>query len=136
MSTYSSKDLIISIKDTGGSSQTFTAYVRSIGTVSIESILQESTAFGDSWQKFVSTGISKMAALTLGGFYDTAATSGPNVLFAGHQGETRAACVITWGGGKTTTFDAIIAKYERLGKLGAETEYSCTLQPTGTVVDA
>jgi hypothetical protein len=136
MAQYSSASVVISIKDSGGASQTFTTYVRSMGTVSIEAITQEATTYGLTWATYVSTGIKKMAAITLGGFYDTAATSGPNVLFAGHEGETRTACVITYGGAKTTTFDAIIQKYERMPKLGAMTEYQVTLQPTGTVTEA
>lgn len=136
MAQYSSASVVISIKDNGGSSQTFTAYVRSIGNVSIEAIIQEATAFGMTWATYVSTGIKKMAAITLGGFYDTAATSGPDVLFASHEGDTRTGCVITYGGSKTTTFDAIIQKYERMPKLGAMTEYQVTLQPTGTVTEA
>ena len=135
MAQYSSSSVILSIKDTGGTPRTLTPYVRSIGNVSIEAILQEATPFGATWATFVSTGIKKMAALTLGGFYDTAVDVGPDVLFAGHEGETRTACVITYGGTKTTTFDAIIQKYERLPKLGAMTEYQVTLQPTGTVAE-
>jgi hypothetical protein len=136
MAQYSSAHVVLSIKDTGGTPRVCTAYVRSIGSVSIEAIIQESTAFGMTWATYVSTSIKKMAALVLGGFYDTAADVGPDVLFAGHEGETRTGCILTYGGAKTTTFDAIIQKYERLPKLGAMTEYQVTLQPTGTVTEA
>lgn len=136
MANYSSKDLVISIKDNGGSPQTFTGYVRAIGGISIEAILQESTAYGDSWQEFLSTGIRKMAPITIGGFYDTAATSGPDVLFAGHEGDLREDTVFTYGGSKTTTVDTYVQKYERLPKLGAMTEFQVTLQPTGSVAEA
>lgn len=136
MAQYSSADLIIQVKDNSGSLKTITTFVRSVGSLSIEAILQESTTFGVGWQSFVSTLIKKMAAITLGGFFDTTAVSGPDVLFSGYEGNTRTGCVITLGGGKTLTFDAIIQKYERLPKLGAETEYQVTLQPTGTVVAA
>lgn len=136
MAQYSSANIVLSVKDSGGVSRTITGYVRSIGNVSIESIIQESTVFGASWATFVSTQISRMAAITIGGFYDTTATTGPDVLFAGQQGQTRTGCVITYGGSKTTTFDAIIQKYERMPKLGAMTEYQVTLQPTGTVSEA
>jgi hypothetical protein len=136
MAQYSSANLTLQVKDTGGTIRTLTPYVRSIGNVSIEAIIQEATVFGATWATYVSTGIKKMAAITLGGFYDTAADVGPDVLFAGHEGETRTGCIITYGGTKTTTFDALIQKYERLPKLGAMTEYSVTLQPTGTVTEA
>ena len=136
MAQYSSANVVFVIKDTGGTLRTLTPYIRSIGNVSIEGIIQEATVFGATWATFVSTAIKKMSPLTLGGFYDTTADVGPDVLFAGHEGETRTECVLTYGGSKTTTFDAIIQKYERLPKLGAMTEYQVTIQPTGTVTEA
>jgi hypothetical protein len=136
MAQYSSASVIFKMDDTNGDQRTITSFLRSIGNISIEAIIQEATVFGASWATYVSTAIKKGAAITLGGFYDTTVTSGPDVLFAGHEGETRAGCEITYGGGKTTTFDVIIQKFERLPKLGAMTEYSVTLQPTGTMIDA
>lgn len=136
MSNYSSKDIIVQIKDNGGTLRTITAGLRAIGNVSIEAILQESTPFGASWATFLSTGIKKMAAITLGGFYDDAATTGLDVMFSTYQGNTRTGCVLTYGGGKTTTVDMIIQKYDRMPKVGAETEVQITLQPTGAVVEA
>ena len=135
MAQYSSSSLSFQIKDSGGTLRTLTTYIRSIGNVSIEGIIQESTAFGSSWATYVSTTLKKMAPITLGGFYDTIVDVGPDSLFADHEGETRTGCILTYGGTKTTTFDAIIQKYERLPKLGAMTEYQVTLQPTGTVVE-
>ena len=137
MAQYSSANVVVDVDDNGGSPQTFTAFVRAIGNISIEGIIQESTTFGVSWASYVSTAIKKMAPLTLGGFYDTTATSGPDVLFAGYAGSTTTRTVkITYGGGKYTSFEALIQKYERMPKLGAMTEYQVTLQPTGTVTEA
>lgn len=134
MATYSSTAVVVSVDDSGGSPQTFTSYVRSIGNISIEAIIQESTVFGASWATYVSTGIKKMAALTLGGFYDDTATTSPYILFSGF-GTAARTVVITIGGGKTVTFEALVQKFERLPKLGAMTEYTVTLQPTGTVTE-
>jgi len=136
MAQYSSANLTFTIKDTGGTPRITTTYIRSIGGVSIEAIIQEATAFGMTWATYVSTAIKKMAPLVMGGFYDTAADVGPNVLYCGHEGETRTGCILLFGGSKSVTFDAIIQKYERLPKLGAMTEYQVTLQPTGTVTEA
>jgi hypothetical protein len=136
MAQYSSADFALSIKDNGGTPRVITPYVRAVGSISIEAILQESTSFGVAWAAYVSTMIKKMAAITIGGFYDTAATTGPDVIFSGYVGNTRTGTVFTFGGAKTVTVDVIIQKYERLPKLGAMTEYQATLQPTGTATEA
>jgi len=137
MAQYSSADVIVLVDNNAGAPQTFTAYVRAIGNISIEGIIQEATVFGASWATFVSTAIKKMAPITLGGFYDTTAVEGPDVLFAGYAGSTTTRTVkITYGGGKYTEFEALVQKYERMPKLGAMTEYQVTLQPTGTVTEA
>lgn len=135
MANYSSKDLNFTIKDHGGTPRTIQAGIRSIGTVSVEALIQESTPFGTPWQTFVSTGIKKAAQFTIGGFYDDTATTGLDAMFSGFQGETRAGTIIAWGGTKTTTVDTIIVKYERMPKIDAETEVVITLQPTGTVTE-
>jgi hypothetical protein len=57
------------------------------------------------------------------------------VLFSGYTGESRNV-VITYGGSKTSSFAAFIQKYDRIPKLGALTEFSVTLQPSGTVTEA
>ena len=136
MAQYSSASLTLQIKDSGGTIRVLTPFVRAIGSVSIEGILQEATVFGAVWATYVSTTVKKMAPLTLGGFYDTTVDVGPDTLFNGQEGQTRTGCILTYGSTKTTTFDVIIQKYERLPKLGAMTEYQVTLQPTGTVVEA
>lgn len=136
MANYSSANIVVSIKDHSGASQTFTAFVRSIGGVSIEAIIQEAHTMGSTWFKYLYAGIKKCAPIVLGGYYDDTASTGPDAMFAGYEGETRTGTVLTWGGSKTTTADTIIQKYDRLPKLGALTEFSVTLQPTGTVSEA
>lgn len=135
MANYSSANVIVQIKDHGGTLRTFTAFIRSIGGVSIEAILQEAHTMGSTWFAYAFAGIRKCAPITIGGFYDDQA-NGPDACFSGYEGETRTGTVITWGGSKTTTFDILIQKYDRVAKLGALTEYSATLQPSGTVTEA
>lgn len=135
MANYGSANIVLQIKDSGGTLRALTAYVRSIGGVSIEAVIQEAHAMGDTWVKYLFAGIRKCAAISLGGFYDDVAL-GPNALFVGQEGQTRTGTVITWGGAKTTTFDCIIQKQDRLPKLGALTEFLVTIQPTGTVTEA
>lgn len=134
MATYSSVSVTVAVDDSGGSVQTFTTYVRAIGSLSIEQVVQESTVFGSTWSAFLATGIKKMAAITLGGFYDDAATTSPYVLFNAFGVATRTV-TLTMGGGKSVSFEAFVQKFERLPKLSAMTEYQVTLQPTGTVTE-
>lgn len=135
MANYSSKDLTFTIKDHGGTPRVIQAGLRSIGNVSVEALLQESTPFGSVWQTFLSTGIKKMTAFVIGGFYDDTATTGLDAMFSGFQGDYRAGTVIAWGGTKTTTVDTIVQKYDRMPKIDAETEVQITLQPSGAVTE-
>ena len=135
MANYSSKDLIFSITDHGGTPRLITAGLRSVGTVSVEAIIQESTPYGSAVATYLSTGIKKAAQIVIGGFYDDAATTGLDVMFSGYEGDTRAV-IVTWGGGKTSSFSALVVKYDRSPKVSAETECAITLQPTGAVTEA
>jgi hypothetical protein len=136
MAQYSSADLIFSIKDHGGVLRTLTGYVRAIGSISIEAIVQDNLTFGNTWAQYVSTRIKRMASLTIGGYYDDTATVGPDIIFGGYEGELREDTQFVMGGARSVTVDTIIQKYERLPKLGAMTEYQVTLQPTGPAVEA
>jgi hypothetical protein len=126
---YSSKDLDLSV---GGTSMK--AHILDDVTLSVEIGTEESTAFGDTWQQNISTGIKKAAPITVGGYYDDTATTGPDVKF--NTLGTTIAIIINWGGSKTSTFSAIVQKYDRLGKVNGMTRYVATLLPTGTITEA
>ena len=110
------------------------AYMIDDTTLAVEAVTEEATAFGDDWEAHISTGIKRADEITVGGFYDDTATTGPDAVF-NTVGST-VAIVITWGGSKTSTFSAIVKKYERLGSVGQMTRYVSTLQPTGEVQEA
>lgn len=129
MAKYSSKDLELTA---GGTPMK--AHILDDLTIGVEINLEESTAFGDTWAAFLSTGVQRAAPFTVGGIYDDTATTGPNAKF--NTPGTTIAIVTTWGGTKTSTFNAIVQKYERLAKIGAMTRYIATLQPTGAVTEA
>ena len=126
---YSSKDLDLSI---GG--QSMKAHIIDDVTLAVEVGTEESTAFGDSFEAHVSTGIKRAEPITVGGYYDDTASTGPDVKF--NVLGTTLAVIITWGGAKTSTFSAIAKKYERIGKRGGMTRYVATLLPTGTITEA
>jgi hypothetical protein len=129
MAKYSSKDLDLSV---GG--QSMKAHIRDDVTLSIEVATEEATAFGDTWEKHVSTGIKKGGTVTVGGFYDDTATTGPDVKF--NVLGTELAIIVTWGGSKTSTFTAIAQKYDRIAKVKEMTKYLATLLITGEVQEA
>lgn len=126
MAKYSSKDLDLTV-----GAQSMKAYIQDDVTVAVEVGTEEYTAFGDTWQKHISTGVKRGDPVTIGGMYDDTETTGPDAKF--NAIGTTITVVITWGGSKTTTFDAIVKRYERIAKINDMTRYICTLQPTGEI---
>ncbi len=129
MAKYSSKDL-----DLSAGAQSMKAHILDDVTLAVEVLTEEATAFGDSWEKHVSTGIKKADPIVVGGFYDDTVTTGPDAKF--NVLGTEIEIIITWGGAKTSTVTTIAQKYERLGKIGQMTRYVATLLPTGEVQEA
>lgn len=129
MTKYNSTNLDLSV---GGTSMK--AHILDDVTLSVEIGTEEATAFGDAAAAHISTGVKKAAPITVGGYYDDTATTGPDVKL--NVLGTTIAVIITWGGSKTSTFSAIVQKYDRIGKIGAMTRYVATLLPTGAITEA
>lgn len=129
MAKYSSKDLDLTVAGTS-----MKAHILDDVTLGVEVGIEESTAFGDSFESSVSTGIKRAEPITVGGMYDDTASTGPDVKF--NTLGTTIAIVITWGGTKTSTFSAIVQKYERIASRNGMTRYIATLKPTGTITEA
>lgn len=135
MAKYNSSNLVIEFDSTdGGSLQDMSQYIREMGGVDVNIILQESHSFGDSWVEFLSTGIKKMEKVTLKGFYDDTSSTGPNAVF-NSIGSTRT-LKVTWGSTKTTSVETIIESYRRMPQVGSNHMFEVVLQPTGTVTEA
>ena len=129
MAKYNSTHL-----DLTADAESMKAHMLDDHTVSVSIGTEESTAFGDSWATFVSTGVKRAEPFTVGGLFDDTATTGPDAVF--NTLGTTIEFITTWGGSKTTTFDAIVTKYDRIAKVGAMTRYVATMQPTGTITEA
>ena len=129
MTKYSSKDLDLSV---GG--QSMKAHILDDVTLLVEAKTEEATAFGSEWESHVSTGIKRADPITVGGYYDDTATTGPDAKF--NVLGTTLTIIITWGGSKTSSFSAIAQKYQRVGTSGGMTRYVATLLPTGEVTEA
>lgn len=131
MAKYASKDTVIKLSDGVGGGvgtlQDISQHVRSINGIEIESLSQESHAFGDSWVEVLGTGMSKVNPITIEGFYDDSANT-PATLWG--RGETRN-LEVTYGGGKKSTVNVVMQKFSRTPVLGEITKYSMTLLPSG-----
>ena len=133
---YGSASITITYDSTaGGSGQAITDYVLTMGGVKLTSTTMPSHAFGDSWEEHTPTGLMKMEPMTLEGFWDTTATSGPHVVFQapddGPQDSTRT-LVMVFGDSKTMTVETRLTGYEVLGTVGELTKFRAEIQPTGT----
>lgn len=132
---YGSPSIVITYDSTaGGSPQTITAYVTSISGIKKEAITQQSNPFGVAYEDNTPTGVHKVSDITIGGFYDTTATSGPHVVFGdpddGPQDSTRT-FTFAPGDSKTFTMETRLVSYEVLGKNGNLTEYQAVIRQAG-----
>ena len=131
MAKYGSDDLVITVGGTDLSN-----YVDEIDGVDIEALIQESHAFGDAWVEQLFSGVKRGNPITIAGFYDDTGATGPDAKLGGAAIGTIVAVVITWGGSKTTTFNATITNYRRLPVRNESTRFSATLSPTAVMTEA
>jgi hypothetical protein len=139
MAKYGSNSFAVSIDNSSGSPVVMTNYIRTIGDVDVKAMMAESTAFGDAWVEKLATGVREAGSLTLGGYYDDTASTGPDVIFndvaSGPTDSTRT-LLLTWGGSKTTSAEVWISSYKRTATVGELTGFEVTLEYTGTVTEA
>ena len=138
MSKYGSDDVTIQVDDSGGSLVDLSNYIDTINDLAISADTQETHAFGDSWLEHLATGLKRMDDVTLEGFYDDTASTGPHVVLNGDGaalGATRT-LKVTIGGGKYVQCETIITKYTRKPNRGELTRFTAVLRPTGAVTEA
>jgi len=139
LAKYGSNSVTINVDNSGGTPLDMTQHTLDINDVEIESILEESHSFGDSWFESLATGVKRMAPIVQGGLYDDTSSSGPDAMYvttaSGPSQATRTwQCV--YGSTKSTSVEVLIAKYGRKLGRAALHKYSVTLQPTGAVTEA
>ena len=119
----------------GGTLRTITNHVLTISGVKIESMMQLTHALGDSAEESTPTGMIKFAPITVEGFWDTTATTGPHAVFQapddGPQDDTRT-LTVSPGDSKTLTVETRLVSYEVLAERGNLTKFRAVIQPTGT----
>jgi hypothetical protein len=133
---YGAASFTVAVDDgPGGTARTVTSHILSTSGHKLSSVLEIATAFGVSFEASLPVGLKKVDPLTLEGFWDTTATTGPHVVFGdpddGPQDSTR---TVTFGYGDSKTFagEAYLESYEVMPSVGALTRFRAVLQPTGT----
>lgn len=135
MAKYGSKDIVIKVDSTsGGSLQDMTSYITSFSGLTINQGMIESTPFGAQYAEQLAAGFKTAEDITIGGFYDDTASTGPDAVFKG-VGETRSV-EVTWGGSKKSSFESIIKSYSRQPQVGELTKFEVVLTPIQTISEA
>lgn len=138
MANYSFKDLVIEFDNDAGALQNISQYVLDIDGVEIEGKFEEGHAAGEAWVKQLFVGIKEMKEVTIGGFYNDAASPAPDKLFFDGGtaiGATRTLAV-TYGGTKKTTAEMGIKSYKRGLARDKLHRYEVKLLLCGTVTEA
>ena len=134
---HGSSEITISYDDgPGGSLRAVTNFILTMGAIKITSTMQPSHAFGDAWEESLPTGMKKGDPVTLTGFWDDTATTGPHIVFIdpddGPQDSTRTLTIV-FGNSKQVTMETYLVSYAVLGKNGMLTEFEAVIQPTGAL---
>ena len=124
---------ITSVSSTGTFND-ISQYITDLSGLNIEAVLQESHTFGDAWKEQAYTGFRTVADITVHGFYDDVAATGPNALLGmANLGGER---VIKFSAGTTNSYakmDVMLRSYDVMPKRGALTEFQSVLAPTGAI---
>jgi hypothetical protein len=135
MAKYGSNSLKVEFDNAGGSLVDMSDYCLEINGIDIEAMLEESHGFSDSYVEQLFTGLKKVADVTIKGFYDDTATTGPDVIFNAVGNTTSRTLKLTWGSTKTTSVETVIKNYRRQPTRGQLTKFECVLAATGAVTE-
>jgi hypothetical protein len=129
---HGSSEITIAYDDApGGTLRTITSFVLQLGAVKITSDMQPNTPFGATVEGMLPTGVSKIDQITIHGYWDDTAVSGPHVVFLTPDTSPQAATrtlQIVFGNARTWSSEGFLVSYAVLGKAGNLTEFEAVLQ--------
>lgn len=129
---HGSSEITVSYDDgPGGTPRTITSFVLTMGAIKLTSNMQANTPFGATVEGMLPTGVSKIDQITIHGFWDDTAVTGPHVVFIAPDTSPQAATrtlAIVFGNSKTWTSEGYLVSYAVLGKAGNLTEFDAVLQ--------
>ncbi len=137
MAMFGSTSVTITYDDgPGGTGRAITDYVTEIGGISIEALQADTSAFGDGWGESTPTGFKTVDEVSIKGFYNDAATTGPHVVFKdvddSPSDSTRTLVVVFGGTNGTFTIETRLKKYMVGAKVKGLTEFEAVVVPTGS----
>ena len=135
---YGPSSVTVSLEDSpGGTSRALTNFILEGVSVKMTSILQDTTALGDSFEEQTPTGTKKMEPLTLTCIWDTTGTTGTHAVLGtvddGPQDDGRE-LIVVFGDSKTMTMDVRLTSSEVVAANGAIQTIVAELTPTGAGV--
>lgn len=139
MAKYSSVNAIleIDVSDGGALSSGFSAaHVTAIGDINFtKGEVVESTAYGASAYTALQGVITKMDPITIEGFYDDTASTGPDAILniARITHAATRSFSLTLGTGEVITGESWITEYKVTSSVGTYHKYTATITPTGTI---
>lgn len=134
---HSSSEITVTIDATqGGSGQAITAYLTSGVEAGLNALMEKVTAYGDTSEKNFPVGLTSVDDITLHGWFDDTATTGPHVIFGSSGPDTSLTAgsrtvVIVFGNSKTFTCEMYCASYKVMGKVAGLTEFDAKLVQAG-----
>lgn len=135
---YGSQSVTVTFDDApGGTGRAITGHILTMGGVKVTSAMAPTHAFGDSWEEHTPIGMKKMEPLTLEGWWDTTATTGPHAVLADPDddpADSTRTLVVVFGDSKTMTVETRLVSYEVLAENGNLTKFRAEIQPTGSAV--
>ena len=127
-------EILIKVDNSGGTLVDLSPYIDTFNGITKEALTEEDTVFGDANETHGVVGVSRVQPVTLEGWYDDTATTGPHAILNA-IGNTRS-LQITWGNSLTTTVECVITSYARSAARSGSTRFSANLLPTGAVTEA
>lgn len=134
MAKYGSSSITVTYDDgPGGTGRLITSFILTMSGVKITQNTDTGVALGAAWEHTHPTGVGKMDPVTLTGYWDDTADTGPHSVFIapddGPDDDTRT-LVIVFGNSKTLTVETRLVSYEVIANAGKLTGFSAVIQPT------
>ena len=110
-------------------------YIDEFSGLEILAEIQETHGMGDAWAEQTFAGLRRVSPVTISGFYDDVAASGP-VAILGNATDVGAERVIKVNFGTTNAYpkvDVIVQRFAKMPKRGELTRWEAELLPTGAV---
>lgn len=143
MAVYNWSNVVVQFDNSSGVQQDMSQYISEINGFKVNAPVVDVTPLGSSaagWQKNLFGGLLSVDEITITGYYDTQATTGPDAIFNDPGCKNTSAGTrtlkVTWGGTYTTSVETIITGYDRNPSKGAPTMFTVTLAATGAVTEA